>query len=74
VARALRHGPELWALKLDAQGWCDVGDLLSGGAKHGQLLSQPELEEIVETSDEKRFALSTNRARIGTTAIFGAIP
>lgn len=60
LARVLRHKPELWGLRLDRQGWCQIGELLAGAADHGQVLTADELLEIVETNDKKRFTLSTD--------------
>ncbi len=60
LARVLRHKPELWGLRLDRQGWCQIGELLAGAADHGQELTADELLEIVETNDKKRFTLSTD--------------
>ena len=58
LARVLRHKPELWGLRLDREGWCQVSDLLAGAACHGQHLTADELLEIVETNDKARFTLS----------------
>lgn len=58
LARVLRHKPDLWGVRLDREGWCQVSDLLAGASDHGQDLTADELLEIVETNDEARFTLS----------------
>ena len=64
LARVLRHKPELWGVRLDREGWCQVSDLLAGAAGHGHELTADELIEIVETNDKRRFTLSTDGLRI----------
>lgn len=58
LARVLRHKPELWGVRLDHQGWCQISELLAGAADHGQDLTVDELLEIVQTNDKARFTLS----------------
>lgn len=60
LARVLRHKPELWGVRLDSEGWCQISKLLAGAAAHGQDLTVDELFEIVETNDKGRFTLSTD--------------
>jgi putative RNA 2'-phosphotransferase len=60
----LRHEPAALGLVLDAAGWVAVSDVLSAVATRGEPLSSEELEEIVRTSDKKRFALSPDGTRI----------
>ena len=64
LARVLRHKPELWGVRLDREGWCQVSDLLSGASSHAQDLTSDELREIVDTNDKKRFTLSPDGLRI----------
>ena len=64
LARVLRHRPEMWGVRLDREGWCQVGDVLAGAASHGQYLTADELREIVDTNDKKRFSMSTDGLRI----------
>ncbi len=54
----LRHKPDEIGLKLDAQGWADVDELLRHLKKAGRRLSREELVLIVESNDKKRFTLS----------------
>ena len=60
----LRHAPQKIGLTLYANGWADVGQLLSQAAAHGHVLSREQLETIVATSDKQRFALSHDGQRI----------
>ncbi|MYM27326.1 RNA 2'-phosphotransferase [Duganella sp. CY15W] len=54
----LRHAPETVNLQLDQHGWANVAELLEKSAAHGKAFTRSELEEVVATSDKKRFALS----------------
>lgn len=58
LALALRHEPSALGLALDANGWASVDDVLAGLARKGERLTRDELEEIVATSDKRRYALS----------------
>ncbi len=51
-------------MRLDRQGWCQISDLLVGGAGHGQDLTVDELLEIVQTNEKRRFTISTDGLRI----------
>ena len=55
LSYVLRHKPDTIGLELDAEGWADVEELIE---KAGLPLTRALLEEIVATSDKKRFALS----------------
>jgi putative RNA 2'-phosphotransferase len=54
----LRHAPETVNLQLDQHGWANVAELLEKSAAHGKAFTRLELEEVIATSDKKRFALS----------------
>ncbi len=64
LSLVLRHAPEKAGLTLDSQGWVAVDDLLAGCAKAGQKIDWATLEQIVVTSDKKRFTLSDDKTRI----------
>lgn len=64
MALGLRHDPAALGLSLDAHGWASVDDLAAGLAARGAPATRDEIEEIVETSDKRRFALSPDGARI----------
>lgn len=54
----LRHEPDRIGIRLDAQGWVAVDDLLAGLAAAGKDIDRAKLETIVATSEKKRFTLS----------------
>jgi putative RNA 2'-phosphotransferase len=60
----LRHEPERVQLTLDSVGWVPVEDLLKAVNQSGVTLSREQLEQIVATSDKKRFAFSDDGQRI----------
>jgi len=60
----LRHKPEAIGLTLDTQGWADIESLIACATQSGQALTRPLLQEIVETSDKKRFTISSDGLRI----------
>jgi len=60
LSLVLRHAPEKIGLSLDAEGWAKVADLLGCCAREGKALSRDLLDEIVATSDKKRFAFSAD--------------
>ena len=64
LSLVLRHAPQTIGLTLDGSGWANVDELISLANAHGQALSRALVEEIVETSDKKRFALNEDRSRI----------
>ncbi|MDR1976853.1 MAG: RNA 2'-phosphotransferase [Campylobacteraceae bacterium] len=56
----LRHKPEAIGIKLDKDGWADVEDLILCANKNGENLTKELIKKVVETSDKKRFALSSD--------------
>lgn len=56
LSLVLRHQPEVIGLRLDAQGWANVDELLTKTADQG--LNRALLEQIVAESDKQRFAFS----------------
>lgn len=64
LSLVLRHKPETIGLALDGEGWASVDDLLTRASQHGMAMTRAELEEIVATSEKKRFALSADGRRI----------
>ncbi len=61
LSLVLRHKPETIGIELDKNGWADVSELLS---KIGRNISMDLLEEIVATSDKKRFAFNDAKTKI----------
>jgi putative RNA 2'-phosphotransferase len=53
ISMVLRHRPESAGLRLDANGWVPVADLLAALG-----LTRPQLDVIVENNDKSRFAIA----------------
>jgi putative RNA 2'-phosphotransferase len=64
LSYVLRHAPDSIGLTLDEGGWVDVAVLLEKAAAAGKPIARAVLEEIVATSDKKRFTLSEDGTRI----------
>lgn len=60
----LRHQPQTIGLTLDENGWADVKELLDRSAMKGRRITRKELEEVVDSSDKKRFAFDEAHRRI----------
>lgn len=56
----LRHKPESVGLTLNAEGWAAIDDIISCSAKEGLFLDHEIIQNIVDTSDKKRFTISDN--------------
>jgi putative RNA 2'-phosphotransferase len=64
LSKHLRHEPESLGLELAPGGWVEVDKLLAACASKRVALSRSQLEEVVATSDKKRFAFDDTGARI----------
>ncbi|MGY5955772.1 RNA 2'-phosphotransferase [Kosakonia sp. BK9b] len=64
LSYVLRHEPQAIDLTLDAEGWASVDALIAGAARQGYHYTPALIQEIVDTSDKKRFTLSADGARI----------
>ena len=64
LSLVLRHEPAQIGITLDAAGWVAVRELLEAMAAHRFPVSRDELEEVVRTSEKKRFAFSDDGLRI----------
>jgi putative RNA 2'-phosphotransferase len=64
LSYALRHEPQAVGLTLDSEGWGSIEALIAGAARHGRALSWALIEEVVASSDKKRFAISADGSRI----------
>ncbi|MEF1285950.1 RNA 2'-phosphotransferase [Vibrio sp. M250220] len=62
LSYVLRHKPEAIGLSLDPNGWADIDDLIAKANSSGEVnsLDKQIINEIVTTSDKKRFAISEN--------------
>jgi putative RNA 2'-phosphotransferase len=58
----LRHAPEELGLILQPGGWVNVADLLRAKGKY--TMTRAELDEVVATSDKKRFAFDATGEKI----------
>lgn len=63
LSRHLRHDPQRIGITLDPQGWVSIEELRSAAAAHGFRFSRAELEEVVASSDKRRFAIDGERIR-----------
>lgn len=54
----LRHEPQSIGLPLDTEGWASIDALIAAAAKHERTLDRALIEQVVNTSEKKRFALS----------------
>ena len=59
----LRHKPETVGLKLDAEGWVGIADLLTACKEAGHDLSEERLREVVAKNDKTRFVIRGGRIR-----------
>lgn len=64
LSRHLRHEPAALGLTLADGGWAEVATLLDACARHGFPLTREQLDEIVRSSDKKRFAFDETGLRI----------
>jgi putative RNA 2'-phosphotransferase len=64
LSLVLRHKPDAIGLRLDAQGWADVEELIACANRNGNKLTMDLLLEIVATSDKKRFSFNADESRI----------
>lgn len=64
LARWLRHKPDAIGLRLDRNGWAEVGELLRTAAAAGHALTHDELMRVVAENDKQRFSLSEDSKRI----------
>lgn len=64
LSLVLRHEPERIGLKLDDAGWVDVDKLLKAVNQHGIALTLDQLQQVVATSDKKRYSFSDDNLRI----------
>lgn len=64
ISLILRHDPAAAGITLDAGGWANVPELLTGMEKAGVKINQFDLIEIVEADEKKRYTLTADGARI----------
>ncbi len=64
LSLVLRHQPQVIGLRLDAQGWAEVDELIAKARARGTRLDRALIEAIVRDSDKQRFKLSDDGRRI----------
>jgi len=64
LSYALRHEPQAIGLALDREGWAQIDALIAAAAQQGRILDRALIEQVVATSDKKRFALSADGSSI----------
>jgi putative RNA 2'-phosphotransferase len=60
----LRHAPQRLGLTLEPGGWVPVDALLAACVRAGLPLTRPELDEVVERNNKRRFSYDESGQRI----------
>ena len=60
----LRHAPEQIGLKLDANGWVPIDELLHKMKQAGRRMGREQLFDLVASNDKQRFTISEDGLRI----------
>lgn len=63
LSKHLRHQPEALGLTLAESGWVEIDALLAACTTHGFPITREQLDEVVRTSDKKRFSIDGTRIR-----------
>lgn len=58
LSLVLRHKPSAAGITLDAHGWADVDELLSGVRRTGRRIDMDTLERIVRENNKRRYSFS----------------
>ncbi|MFJ7796404.1 RNA 2'-phosphotransferase [Pseudomonas sp. NPDC096950] len=64
LSYVLRHEPQAIGLELDIDGWAYIHTLISGAARDGRTLDRQLIQQVVDSSDKKRFSISDDGQRI----------
>jgi putative RNA 2'-phosphotransferase len=64
LSKHLRHRPDRLGLTLEPGGWVSVSALLAACRRSSFPITLPELEEVVERNDKRRFSFDDARQRI----------
>lgn len=64
LSKYLRHEPETLGLSFEDGGWVNVVDLLAACHKKSFPITREELDEVVETSNKKRFSFNAEGNKI----------
>jgi putative RNA 2'-phosphotransferase len=60
----LRHQPQSIGLTLNTEGWADIAELIACANKSGNTIDRALIQQVVDTSDKKRFTISDDGLRI----------
>ena len=64
LSLVLRHKPSAAGITLDAHGWADVGELLSGVRRTGRQIDMDTLERIVRENNKRRYSFNEGHTKI----------
>ncbi|MDY7003963.1 MAG: RNA 2'-phosphotransferase [Cyanobacteriota bacterium] len=64
LSLVLKHSPDKIGIKLDANGWVSIEELLKASQNYNFPITQIELNEVVEKNDKKRFSLDSTKTLI----------
>lgn len=64
LSYVLRHKPHAIGVALDSEGWIEIDALIDGAIKHGTALDRDLIQQVVATSEKKRFTISEDGLRI----------
>ncbi len=60
----LKHNPQSIGLQLNADGWLNINDLIKNANANGKSITLEQVQTIIASPDEKRFALSDDGLQI----------
>lgn len=58
LSYVLRHNPEEIGVELDKNGWLSINQLIKQANNQGHSINRELLDEVVQTNDKQRFAIS----------------
>ncbi len=58
LSYVLRHNPAEIGVTLDEHGWVNINDLIDKSNNNGRKITRELLDEVVQTNDKQRFAIS----------------
>lgn len=64
LSYVLRHEPQAIGITLDSEGWADIAALIEGARQAGKTIDRDLIQQVVDTSDKKRFSISEDGLRI----------
>jgi putative RNA 2'-phosphotransferase len=64
LSYVLRHEPQAIGLTLDSEGWANINALIDGANQSGKAITRELIQQVVDTSDKKRFSISDDGQRI----------